>query len=248
MTLPSAPMETSPVEPSIYLAVPHYGQIEPAALPGLMLPTRHRIHVNTNGCSLLAHNFNRLFCDAANLRASRGLTHFAMLHADVEAPPYWIDALIEEMDRVRADVLSVVLPIKDGRGLTTTGVQHPETQRITRLTVRETLALPQTFDAGTAGYPGYHLMINTGCWVARFDGDWVERFPGFAILDGIVRGDDGRLAPRVLSEDWNFSGWAARHGLRVLATRRVPCKHHGRAAYVNDTEWGEWDTDKGDPQ
>ena len=39
----------------------------------------------------------------------------------------WLDKLIGEMTRTRCDILSVVLPIKDGKGLTSTGYMDKET-------------------------------------------------------------------------------------------------------------------------
>jgi hypothetical protein len=232
-------------ETSILLAVPHYGELAPEALRSLVLPTaRHRLKIQTNGASLLAHNFNRLWCAALNQRRQLGLTHFAMHHADVAGGPGWLDVLVEEMDRVGADVLSVIIPIKDGRGLTSTGLQDPHSDRIRRLTMKEVWELPPTFSARDLE-PGKRLMVNTGLWICDYTRPWVEEVC-FEVRDRIDRGEDGLFRANVLSEDWNFSGWCADRGLKVFATRAVAVAHLGRAAFRNDSAWGDWRTDLGD--
>jgi hypothetical protein len=233
------------MKPSVFLAVPHYASLVPQALAGLMLASRdgHLASINLEGGSLLGLVFNKLWCRALNER-DKGLTHFAMHHADVEAPPGWLDVLLEEQARVGADVLSVVVPIKDGRGLTSCGLRHPETGAIRRFTLKELQGLPPTFSASDTAHPHQWLMVNTGLWLCDFTRPWVEEVC-FNIIDAIVR-EAGRFAPRALPEDWNFSGWCARKGLRVFATRAVKVGHHGTACFRNDSAWGDWDTDKGD--
>src|SRR5271169_2349317 len=112
-------------EKSVLLGLPHYGELAPEAVVSLILPTqKHRLKIQTNCASLLAHNFNRLWCAALNQREKLGLTHFAMHHADVAAPSGWLDTLVDEMHRVGADVLSCVIALKDARGLTSTALHH----------------------------------------------------------------------------------------------------------------------------
>jgi hypothetical protein len=112
--------------------------------------------------------------------------------------------------------------------------------------MKEILALPETFCIADTPFPTEWLMVNTGLWLCDFTQPWVEKVC-FAILDDIRREGDGRFRPMALPEDWNFSGWCARQGLRVFATRAVPVVHHGRAGYRNDVSWGDWDSDHGDP-
>jgi SAM-dependent methyltransferase len=232
-----------------FLALPHYGQIIPDALPSLTfasLADDVSVNLVTNGASLLAHNFNFLWCNALNDRAERGYTHFAMHHADLAAPPGWLDMLLAEMDRVGADIISAVVPIKDQRGLSSTAMQDPESLAIRRLTMHEIHRLPETFEAKDLPLSGQHLLVNTGLWVCRFDLPWVETFPGFTIRDQIVKNNEGRWQANVLSEDWGFSGWAAREGLKVWATRKVKVHHFGGTMFPNTHPWGEWQTDRGD--
>ncbi len=229
-----------------FLAVPHYGAVEPDGLPGLMLASdgAAAVTVRLNPCSLLAHNFNRLFCDMLNERAERGYTHFAMMHADQSAPPGWLDVLLAEMDRVGADVLSTALAIKDSRGLTSTGERDPAGGSIRRYTLTELHRMPETFCAADV-CPGKELMVNTGLWVARL-GPWAESFPGFNIEDRIVRCADGKFRAGVFPEDWKFSSWCHEQGLRVFATRKVSVVHYGRWGFRNDEPFGSWKTDEGD--
>jgi hypothetical protein len=231
---------------NVFIGVPHHDQIAPQALSGLFLATdQHHYSINTEGGSLLALMFNLLWCRALNQRPTRQLTHFAMHHSDIEAPPGWLDVLVHEMDNVGADILSAVIAIKDNRGLTSTGWQDPETKQIRRLTMYEAVDLPLTFDASSAPAPGHRLMVNTGLWVCDFTKPWVEEVC-FNIADGIGKDKDGRFWPKAIPEDWGFSMWAADKGLKVCATRAVKVIHHGRAGYSNDIPWGSWPHDKGD--
>jgi hypothetical protein len=238
---------------SIFLALPHYGTIVPEALPGLILPTRtneHRIHLQTNGASLLAHNFNLLWCQALNSRREKELTHFAMHHADIGSPPGWLDTILAEMERVDADMMSVVVPIKDKRGLSSTAVFDNKTQEIKRLTMKEIFTLPETFTIEDAGHflndtadQDKRLLLNTGLWAIRFDDKRVEQL-SFTINDQIIN-DSGRFKAHVFSEDWLFSLKAHDLGLRLFATRKVPVTHQGGAWFNNREPWGTWDIDHG---
>jgi hypothetical protein len=232
---------------TVYLAVPHYDTLIAQALPGVMLASKqHRYVLAMEGGSLLALVFNHLWCRALNDRHKDGYSHFAMHHADMEAPAGWMDRLIDEQRRVDADVLSVVVPIKDARGLTSTGVRHPETGHIRRFTMKEIHeTLPPTFSIHDTPWKDHWLMVNTGLWVCDFSKPWVEHVC-FSILDSVIKTEDGRFQARTLPEDWNFSGWCARKGLRVFATRVLNVSHHGRGIFRNDTVWGDWQTDLGD--
>jgi len=233
-------------EDRVFLAIPHYGEILPETLAAVCSCTQRRPpQIVTNGASLLAHNFNKLWCNALNDRKKNGLTHFAMLHADVMPDPLWLDTLIDEMRRVGADVISCVVAIKDPRGLTSTGYQHPGTNNITRFTMAEVMALPETFDASACPVASSILMVNSAVWVCDFTKPWVEDVC-FNIRDKIAKTDLGEFVPMVLSEDWNFSGWCAEKGLKVFATRKVSVAHYGRIAFTTNKVWGELVTDVGD--
>jgi hypothetical protein len=232
--------------PKVFLALPHYSTIHAHALPGLFAaaPTGATATVNLEGGSLLSLVFNRLWCRALNERSEQGYTHFAMHHSDIQAPVGWMDVLLEELEKHRADVLSAVVAIKDYRGLTSTGYRPDDLGPITRLTVKEVDRLPETFSIDDLGRPGHWLMVNTGLWICRFTEPWIEKVC-FNVCDAIVE-QDGLFHPRCLPEDWNFSGFCARQGLKVMATRKLRVLHHGDSGFPNNGTWGEWDTDRGD--
>lgn len=228
----------------VFLAGPAYEAVVPQALPGLMgASTKTPFAVVLKQSSILPHTFNSLYCDCVN---SGGYTHFAMHHADVEAPPGWLDTLLEELEASGADVLSAVVPIKDYRGLTSTGLLNPNRREVRRLTMVEAATLPETFrasDLGHLGSPAWPLAVNTGLWVARLDAMRDARFPGFSIDSGIEYGDGGEAISWFFPEDWKFAEWAFDEGLDVAATRKVAVVHHGRAEFRNDKVWGKWPTD-----
>jgi hypothetical protein len=232
----------------IFLALPHRGHVVGAALPSMMNASReHDVMATLNQSSLLANNFNGLWAKALNQRRAKGLTHFAMHHDDLAAEVGWLDILLEEMERHQADLVSAVVAIKDGRGLTSTGIMH-NGKCLRRVTMHEAMALPETFTAADlerVGFPTGQLALNSGLWLCRFTHDAVEQLH-FTIQDAIERTGDGTFYVRCLSEDWYFSEQAQRLGMKAAATRRVKVEHFGFAAYSNAQAWGEWQHDQGD--
>lgn len=224
--------------PNVFLALP--GRPGDQIAAGLLTALFHRgegfdAEVRSRSLSLLTTNFNLLWCDCLNQRPA--FTHFAMVHADVVPEPNWLANLLAEQRRVGADILSACIPLKDDRGLTSTGVMDWRTRRMRKFTVAETLALPRSFTAADAGYPGHALLMNTGLWVCDFTRPWVERMC-FRQADTIVRQSDGQFRPAAVSEDWLFSLDAARLGLRCLATTAVRVKHVGIFEYPNYAAFG----------
>lgn len=235
---------------SVFVAVPNTGSIKSNAVPGLIHPTAPAsgvsVHLRLLDVGMHCLNFNHLWCDALNERHQRGLTHFAMHHADIEAAPGWLDVLLSEMARVAADVLSVVIPIKDERGLTSTALADTEGRVKRRLTMHEVHRLPGTFETGDATHArNERLFINTGLWICRFDAPWVEDVC-FRTFDQIHRREDGKFEAAELTEDWALSHWLHMKRLRVFATRKVAVKHHGARPYTNAEPWGTWTVDLGD--
>lgn len=216
----------------------------PACVQGLGSATKnHSVTIQISQFGDVAHNFNMLWCDCLNKRAEAKFTHFAMLHSDIRACPMWLDVLVDEMDRVNADVMTTIMPIKDARGLTTTGIRYPGVWGTRRFTMNEVMKYPQTFSIEDVGDPKDEcLAINTGCWVARIDSGWADVFPGFT--DNYrIRSVAGMFYPDFDSEDWLFSEWAANKGLKVYATRKVEAYHIGAFEYGNATVWGSNETD-----
>ena len=132
-----------------------------------------------------------------------------MLNGDVKPiPTTWLDERLDELDQSKADVLSVVVAIKDANGLSSTAVDtHPF--RPKRLTFKEIAKLPTTFDREDAKTL-YNvetngkccLLINTGLMVIRFDRPWIEDVC-FDFTNKIEKKREG-YPPRVEPEDWKF--------------------------------------------
>jgi predicted O-methyltransferase YrrM len=226
--------------------MPGYGDMTAGAASGFYHATAGRLkvggeeyrvaldRVNQSG-SLLAHNFNALLCGPVN--------YFAMLHSDVEPEEGWLDKLIEEMEDRDLDMLGAVVPIKDLKGLTSIALQNPSGDAwrpLCRLTMKEVMSLPETF---TAEDTGYDLLLNTGCWVCRFDSE-VAKKVHFTIRDAIHFDEErGIHVAEVEPEDWYFSRRMREQGVRIGATRKVRLTHAGHMRFSNAAEWGHLDFD-----
>lgn len=263
------PEEPAPSVPipwaSVFLACPNYGPIEPQAVESWIqaVPAVSNViarwHRRPERGSLLCCVFNKCLTACLNSQHAWGWTHFAMHHADVAGEVDWLEKLILEKRRCGADVLSVVIPFKDGRGLTSTAIRNKRTSQVRRLTMHEVHELPPTFGIEDIPNrdPDDELVVNTGLWVCDVK-PWLRDFAvkgpedgrghgagGFHIIDDIVD-IEGKLQVAILSEDWNFSRWCNAHGLKVMATRAIKAAHYGVAEFSNERPWGDWTTDKGD--
>ena len=224
----------------VFLACPRYGQVEWEVAVAVMQASqgKHDVCVKPSSVSLLAYNFNRLWCEALNRREELNLTHFAMLHSDIGPEAWWLDTMIEEQQRMGVDVLSAIVPIKDRKGSTSTGILDIETGAVQRFSLQEVHDMPVSFTIADTSQPEKILAINTGLWVCDFTKPWVERIC-FHIHDHIQQRADGQWEACVLSEDWDFSAQLVKLGLKIGATRAVRLSHFGRAEYNNDCPWGE---------
>lgn len=198
-------------------------------------------------CSMLPMSFNMLWCEALNARAS-GVTHFCMVHSDViPVAEFWLDKLLDEQERVGADILTTVIPLKDNRGQSSTGVMNVGTREMRKLTlaechgIRERTGSP-SFDVAAAGFPGHCLLMNTGCWVCDLTKPWAERMC-FRFHDHTVLQSDGKWRAACVGEDWLFSIDAHRLGLRCFASLVLPVEHQGVFQYPNITPWGTQEPD-----
>lgn len=232
---------------SIFLALPQGQFVHPGSVKGAFRASRrHRVQINEQPCSILTFGFNLLLASALNMRRSLGLTHFAMLHADIEPEPEsalgvgWLDTLLDELDAHQADLVSAIVPIKNDSGILSMGVEQPGDPFTAafRLTLKQAYSLPETFSAADCGYPDRALLVNSGCWVMRFDQPWVEQLC-FTMQDRIEKGPDGVFRASVEPEDWRLSRDLHRMGRKVMATRKVAVAHHGHAAYPNFPAWGQ---------
>jgi hypothetical protein len=239
----------------IFIALPYNGWCIPQApIACSQASGMHEVQCVPYQHSLLQHNFNILFCDAYNARQQDDITHFAMVHADIGPQVRFLDVMLEEMDRHGADVMSAVVPLKDDRDLTSTGIGWRGSWQVRRLAMTECLSMPRTFDLMDAMQclhmnhedpASHYLAINTGVWVADFRKPWVEEFPGFEIRSGIFRDKLGKKYPNVQSEDWLFGEWLATNGVKVMATRKVKLEHFGYKGFSNQGETQEkWTFDR----
>jgi protein-L-isoaspartate O-methyltransferase len=231
----------------IFLGMPGYGKQTAAAGRALWkaCADMSQVKVCYQQGSLLAQNFNSLWCAALNhVHEGNRVDYFAMLHDDIGAEDFWLDKLIEEIESRDLDLLGVVVPIKDTRGITSVALQHEsdDWRPHARLSMNDVFQLPETFTAEDVGRP---LLLNTGCWVCRFDPAWVKRV-WFTIQDRIVYDEVmGRYRAQAWSEDWFFSKKCNALGLKIGATRKVGVMHQGELAFTNMKPWGSnlFDTD-----
>jgi protein-L-isoaspartate O-methyltransferase len=234
----------------VVLGMPGYGKQTAAAGRALWNASRiHEVSVEYSPGSLLACNFNKLWCTALN-KAHQGerVDYFAMLHDDIGCEDFWLDALIDELEEKQLDVLGVVVPIKDLRGITSIALHHtgdnwnPEC----RLSMHDIYQLPETFTADDVG--GMPLLLNTGCWVAKWNQEWCKQVH-FTINDRIVFDRvNSCFRPEVESEDWFFSRCLNDIGLRIGATRKIAVKHEGDVEFTNTMPWGSQAYDTEDSQ
>lgn len=196
-------------------------------------------------CSLLAHGFNRLWCQALHEKYD----YFFMLHADVEPCEGWAAILLEELQANDADVVSAVVRIKDNHGIVSTGIGIPGDpyRLLKRFTLKELKQLPKTFTAEDAGHPGYPLLVNTGCWVADLSKPWCRATDAsnrlktfFTINDEIVYDSEQDIYKILVEpEDWHFSRRLYEAGAKVMATKAVSCEHTGPKQWSTDEDCGD---------
>jgi hypothetical protein len=227
-------------KPRIVLGMPGYGKQTAAAGRGFWRACADMsgvLNYYQNG-SLLASNFNQLWCLALNL-AHQGepIKYFAMLHDDVGPEDFWLDKLIAELEAKQLDVLGVACPIKDSRGLTSMALHKEGNNWLpnARLSMHDVFELPETFTSADLGQP---LLLNTGCWVAKWNQDWCKQVH-FEINDRIVfNRAANRYQAQTEPEDWFFSRLCHEMGLKIGATRKVALMHRGEIDFTNQAAWG----------
>jgi hypothetical protein len=217
--------------------------------PGRM----HPIQVVEFSSSLLAQGCNALLAMALN----GGFEWFSLLHSDIAPEPNWIDKLIAEAIRCQADMLSVVVPIKNMSGATSTAIPLASTTHGTRQFLRLTMAqiyhadFPATFDIHEAAdaleripepltvpsVPRLALWCNTGCFVCRLRPDWDWSKICFRMDDGLERVDN-QWREFNFPEDWYFSQAVADAGGKVRATKIVNLAHRGTIDFPSGS-WGQ---------
>lgn len=223
--------------PSVFLALPHYGQghvgsVLAATLGGGRRKARVACVVD-QGISLLPMNFNTLLDRAIKARNEGLVTHFAMVHSDVQARAGWLDILAGELEETGANLISAVIPIKSDEGLTSTAigtVEDPWSYRYVHLEDRANL--PATFGPDDVCDDDEVLLVNTGLWLCDLrDPFWDTACFRFVTRTGFDA--DGRRVSEIRPEDWELSRDMDAAGLQYRATWKVDIVHHGNHGYRN---------------
>ena len=196
-----------------------------------------RTSISVSGFSVLTRNFNMLYAQALNQRAN-GTTHFCMHHEDIIPDKFWLDRMLAIMKERDADILSVVAPLKDNRGLTSTGIDEPLPGHVEGWEFKR-LTLTEIYNDYPATFTHPKLLINTGLMLVKLTQPWCEKLH-FEFTDAIIPNpkEPGKFMPVGVSEDWNFSRMAHKLGLKVYATREIPLLHFGQGKFSN----GKWGT------
>lgn len=185
--------------------------------------------------SILTNNFNTLYCAALNNRKA-GVTHFCMLHDDIIPESFWLDKMVRIMNENNAEILSVMSPIKNNKGITSTAldignpIPYWTSKRIT---------LHEAYTKYPPTFTHEKLLINTGLMLINLKAPWVEQV-WFENIDRIEPDpkDPTKMCVRVVPEDWNFSRKARELGAKIFATREVKIKHVGQIEWHNQEIWG----------
>jgi hypothetical protein len=247
-------------KPRVMMGMPNYdGTVQiMASVTFLQTGSTETNHVVvervSSGGSLLARSFNLLWAQALNMARHDKVDYFIMQHADLAPEPGYVDKLIKLIQDNDADVVSVVVPIKDQRGLTSTGLCSMTDRFIPgrRFTMREMTqeGMPLTFSSADVGHPDKALLINTGCFIADVRKEWAQAqddagnlLCSFSI-DDRIRDIGDQLEVGVEPEDWRFSRYLHANGAKVLATRSIKVLHFGGTAYTNERAWGAWQHDQ----
>ena len=207
---------------------------------------RHEVLIRNSPGS--GDNFNFLWVLALNAAHRGEITHFAMMHQDVEPPPGWLDVLLEELDARDADFISAAVLIKSEKQIYSCGVMRSDRpewnfEPFRRFTAKELREFPPTFSAADIGYPQAVLAHNDGLWAADLRKPvWRTKTEDgrlracFDFRREIREAPDGTVSLGNLSEDYAFSEEMGRMGVRSLITRRLDPGHWGAKEYRSDPD------------
>lgn len=227
----------------VFIGVPYSADIKPVTWDSLFNATLNqgRVQVNVwrSRWSLLNRSFNDCLCECHK----RGdADYFMLLHSDIGLKGTWLEPMVDIAERHGFDALHAIAAIKNDDGLTSTAVAYSDDpwQRVRRITTTECMKLPDVFDIDALRKvydPNAKILLpNTGALLLRYD-EWLKDFPGFSNLDRIRRLGPAEWEPDAVPEDWCFGFWAAKHGLKVGATKLVT-RHVGEQIYSTEFAWG----------
>lgn len=231
---------------TIFVGIPSYlSQMHADILYSYVRATRNHErmlgHVDSSACAM---TFNMLWIQALELAEQKLCTHFLMWHTDILPEDWFIDKMMDLMEKTGADVLSAVAPLKSNHGSTSTAIDEPVGDedpyfRVRRLTLKEVHAMPEKT------FTDPKLLLNTGLMLVDLRKPWPDDCY-FTIEDKIIRYRGKRTAV-MMPEDWGFSRMARKAGKSLWATREVALRHMGMASFPNNSPWGDMERDSGNP-
>jgi hypothetical protein len=223
----------------VYLGIPTRDGCLPstgALIAASRSPYLEQIQIQSG--SWLTRNFNECYAAALNLRPK--ITHFGLLHDDIQPlQADWLDRLVRISVERSAGVVSVVVPLKHVSGLTSTALDQgiggmDQRYRVRRLTLAEVFKREPTWSEPD-------LLLNTGLMLVDIRQPWAEQL-WFGMVDGIIR-HEGKFRAVGFPEDWNFSRQVKKLGGTLWATREIQVEHLGGGRFQNSSPWGTLATD-----
>lgn len=194
-------------------------------------PKNQMAAFKTSSYSLVARNFNELFCAALNARKN-GITHFCMLHSDIAPHGVgWLDIMLDEMESVNADILSAVVPIKSHQGLTSTAIDE-SVEGSNPLWRPRRLSMQEIIEKYKETFTVDKLLVNTGLMLVDIRRSWVNEIY-FETKDIILRDSSGNFYAENAPEDWMFSRQARLMNASIYATRKIGVTHYGHQGWLN---------------
>lgn len=222
----------------VFVGIPCKGQVAHGLLTACLTPINKRrvkVSIVPSSYSILTHNFNTLYCAALNNREN-GVTHFCMVHDDIIPENHWLEKMLVIMERVGADILSAISPIKNDKGMTSTAL---DIGNPTPYWTSKRITMHETYNKYPPTFTHEKLLVNTGLMLVDLRKPWVEQV-WFENIDRIEPDprDPTKLCVRTVPEDWNFSRKARDLGAHIYATSEVKLRHVGSLEYHNQEAWG----------
>jgi predicted O-methyltransferase YrrM len=209
-----------------------------------MTDSKHKISMTGVDSSAQCYTLNDAWIRATDGHSAGLYDFFIQLHTDILPEDFFIDKLVEILEREGADMLCAVAPIKSPQGLTSIALDVPmgdcdQQFRVKRFTMHEIMQQPPTFTDPK-------LLLNTGLMIADLSKPWTKSEDVyFSFTDRIIK-YRGRREAAFEPEDWGFSRKARLAGAqKLVVTREIRLEHIGLAPYPNHVGWGSMQTDIG---
>lgn len=234
----------------IVLGIPTYLYQAHSGLLGrivCMSAGNHQIAYFSIDSSAQMVTMNATLIHALEQYESGNADYLLFWHSDIVPEPMFVDKLMAIAEAKDAEVLSVIVPIKDEKGLTSTALDEPMGDeppewRVRRLTMSEVMGVELV--NGQKLEPTFtlpNLLVNTGLLLIKLSAPWVQEIY-FHFEDKIIK-HNGRRRAVLVPEDWMFSRDARKLGCNsIWATREVYVEHKGMSTFPNNQVWG-WKRD-----